>query len=371
MRKNTSKVLTGFVKKHSDGFGFLIPNEKGQEDVYLPRSQMQGVMSNDELEVEVFVRRGRFYGQVKNIVKRTRDRVLGPFFRISKKLGCIKDEEGFFGDDIIFNCSEFTSLQNGDWIQVKILSYPGSKQGFRGKVEQVLGSFPDAWSDNMKMLREFNIPYAFRTKNLKNLSLKKEDLKNRNNLQSLPFVTIDGVTAKDFDDAIYVEKTRGGWVLFVSIADVDFYVKEGSPLDKEAYERGNSSYFPNFVAPMLPSYLSQDLCSLNPKVPRLTMTAELHFDQNGCRKKSLFYESVILSHARLTYGQVQEVIDGKLSKNLPSSVIKSLLNGFDLAKILLNQRLKDGSLNLDIPETEIRLDQKGYPIDIVPLKRLF
>ena len=371
MKKRNQRILTGLVKKHPDGFGFLIPHNKTQEDVYISKSQMQGVMSDDEIKVEVFSRRGRSYGRVLKVIQRTRDHVLGSFVRISKKLGCIKDENHFFGEDILFHYTEFPSLQEGDWLEVQILSYPGSKKGFQGKISKVLGSFPSALSDNMKTLREFNIPYSFKIPPEKNLSIQKKDLKNRQDLQSFPFVTIDGATAQDFDDAIYIQKKLEGWVVFVSIADVDFYVKEDSPLDQTAYQRGNSTYFPGFCSPMLPEYLSQDLCSLKPQTPRFTMTAEIHFDKKGFRKKSLFYESVIFSQARLTYGQAQEIIDGKIPKNISSSIVSSLSSGAELAQVLLKHRVKNGSLNLEIPETEIHLDKKGYPIDILPAQRLF
>ena len=369
MKNKRSQKVVGFVKKHPDGFGFLIPHHKNQEDVYLSKQEMKGVISDDELEVEVFFRRGRNYGCVKNVLQRSRSRVLGSWVRISHKLGCIKDENDFFGADIVFSITEFPSIKEGDWLEIQILSYPGSKKGFRGKIIKILGAFPSALSDNMKTLREFNIPYVFKTPKLKNLSIHKKDLKNRSDLKSLPFVTIDGATAQDFDDAIYVEKNNQGWTLFVSIADVDFYVPAHSDLDKEAYQRGNSTYFPHFCAPMLPEYLSQDLCSLRPHTPRLTVTAEMYFDRDGKRKKSLFYESVILSHARLTYGQAQEIIDGRSFKN--KDVVQSLSNGAELARILLRNRLKNGSLNLEIPETEIRLDSKGCPVDILPAQRLF
>lgn len=369
MKKRSGKKVIGFVKKHPDGFGFLIPHHKDQEDVYISKQEMRGIVSDDEVEAEVFFRRGRNYGRVRNILQRSRTCVLGSFIRISHKLGCIKDEGGFFGADIVFNSTEHPSIKEGDWLEVQILSYPNSKQGFRGKITKVLGAFPSALSDNIKTLKEFNIPYVFKTPKLKNLSIQKKNFKNRNNLKSLPFVTIDGAQAQDFDDAVYVEKTQSGWTLFVSIADVDFYVPEDSPLDQEAYQRGNSTYFPHFCAPMLPEYLSQDLCSLKPHTPRLTMTAEMHFDRSGNRKKSLFYESVILSHARLTYGQAQEIIDGRSFKN--KDVVQSLLHGAGLARILMRNRLKKGSLNLEIPETEIRLDSKGSPIDILPAQRLF
>ena len=199
--------------------------------------------------------------------------------------------------------------------------------------------------------------------------LNKRDFKNRKDLRHLPFVTIDGIHAKDFDDSIYIESLKNGWKAFISIADVDYYVKEKSHLDKEAYLRGNSTYFPNFVAPMLPFYLSQGLCSLNPRVPRLTMTVEIHFDSKGNQKKSLFYESVICSQARLTYEEAQNVVDGKSS--LSSAIQNSIKSGAQLAQTLMDRRFKNGALNLELDETEIFLDSKGQPLNIVQTQRIF
>ena len=235
-------------------------------------------------------------------------------------------------------------------------------------------SKPDSknnFSDNESFLKEYKIPHVFKSKKLENLVVSEKDLEKREDLTSLPFVTIDGLQAKDYDDAIYVESTKTGWVLYVSIADVDFYVKEGTPLDQEAFERGNSTYFPDFVSPMLPFYLSQDLCSLNPHERRLTMTAQLFLDSKGNIEKSLFYESYIVNHARLTYEQAQDIIDQKQSFDLPSDLVESVQKASQLAKILFEKRIKEGSLNLDIPETEIKLDAKGNPIDIFQFKRLF
>ena len=229
----------------------------------------------------------------------------------------------------------------------------------------------DPQKDPFRMLQKFDIPYQFSSTIPTNGNAEIYIDDSRTDLRHLPFVTIDGITAKDFDDAIYVEKTKRGWTAWVSIADVDHYVKEGTPLDKEAYQRGNSTYFPNFVSPMLPNYLSQDLCSLNPHVPRLTMTAEMHYDSKGVLKKSFFYESVICSHSRLTYEDAQSIVEGKKVEKVSSDVKKSIENAKNLAEILLDKRIKNNSINLDLPETEIILDEKGEPINIIKVHRLF
>ena len=242
----------------------------------------------------------------------------------------------------------------------------------RDSKEACLDSVLDSSKDNERILKAFNIPYEFysvdETKQVPK-ELSKKDFKNRKDLRHLPFVTIDGIHAKDFDDAVYVEPLKNGWKAFVSIADVSWYVKEKSHLDKEAYLRGNSTYFPNFAAPMLPFYLSQGLCSLNPRVPRLTMTVELSFDSQGNQKESLFYESVICSQARLTYEEAQDIIDEK--SRVSAALQNSIKSGAQLAQILMDRRFKKGALNLELGEVEIFLDSKGQPLNIVQTQRLF
>lgn len=243
---------------------------------------------------------------------------------------------------------------------------------FKKRDSKIMDSVLDSSKDNERVLKAFNIPYEFySTTEEKQIpkDLSKKDFKNRKDLRHLPFVTIDGIHAKDFDDAVYVEPLKNGWKAFISIADVDYYVTEKSHLDKEAYLRGNSTYFPNFVAPMLPFYLSQGLCSLNPHVPRLTMTVEIHFDSKGNQKKSLFYESVICSQARLTYEKAQDIIDGK--SNVSAVIQNSVKSGAQLAQVLMERRFKKGALNLELGETEIFLDSKGQPLNIVQTQRLF
>ena len=229
----------------------------------------------------------------------------------------------------------------------------------------------DPQKDPLRMLQKFDIPHKFPSAVSTNGSVEVHIDRSRTDLRHLPFVTIDGITAKDFDDAIYVEKTKKGWSAWVSIADVDHYVKEGTPLDKEAYQRGNSTYFPNFVSPMLPHYLSQDLCSLNPHVPRLTMTAEMHYDSKGDLKKSFFYESVICSHARLTYEDAQSIIEGNKIEKVSTEAQQSVENAKSLSKTLLEQRIKKSSITLELPETEIILDELGEPINVIKIYRLF
>ena len=200
--------------------------------------------------------------------------------------------------------------------------------------------------------------------------VRPEDKKDRVDLTHLPLVTIDSATAKDFDDAIYVASNPKGFTVYVGIADVSHYVPVSSPLDEEAYEKGNSTYFPGFVIPMLPEALSNVLCSLNPQVDRLAVVAEMHLSFQGELLSSKIYEAVIRSHARVTYGQAQEVFDGHTPKEL-LHLEKELKLAGDLAKILMTRRFAEGSLDLELPSTEVLLNSDGVPTDVVRSERLF
>ena len=223
-------------------------------------------------------------------------------------------------------------------------------------------------------MAKYDIPFEFPKEVLKEIQhlpseVREEDCSNRKDLRSLPFVTIDGATAQDFDDAIFVHKSDSGYKLYVAIADVSHYVNEGSLLDKEAFQRGNSTYFPDFCSPMLPEKLSHNLCSLKPDVPRLAMVQEMNIDFHGNRLKSSLYPAVIKSHKRLTYGQTQDILDGLSSEK--GKYITSLKSAQSLAQILLSKFLKEEGLNLDIPETLVLLNKQGEAQDIIKEKRLF
>ena len=371
------KTLTGIVKRHPDGFGFLLPEEK-HPDVYLPPREMQGILNQDKVLIAVTEnkrQRDFFSGRVLRMIKRAQDFVIGPYTPLSSKSGQIKDSSFQWGEDLKVNIKTASSLQKGEWIQVKITHWPGSLKGFCGDFISSLGVFPKALEDSMRVAREHHIPVVFSTECLKEAealpeTLHSKHLSNRKDLRKLSFVTIDGKTAKDFDDAIYIRFCeKSGWTLYVAIADVSYYVKTNSALDKTAYERGNSSYFPNLTFPMLPAKLSENLCSLKPNEDKLTLTAELHFDLTGKQTKALFYESIIRSKARLTYGKTQEILDKKTYSN--SEVLKSLLAGRELTKILRQNRSKKYFVDLDIPETEVILNSLGEPLDIIQTPRLF
>ncbi|MCB0391665.1 MAG: ribonuclease R [Bdellovibrionales bacterium] len=377
MKKLSKSSVIGFVKRHPDGFGFLIPLEIDFPDVYIPRKSMVGIMTNDKVEVQVRPEPDgeRFRGNVTKVIERGTTQVLGRFHPTEDGEGLLIDHSHGWGENLHVVVPSQIEVTDGDLVSVEILTYPDSPKGFTGKIKKVLGDALDPNTDNMRMLFAHEIPYEFTDEALKEANsfpaeVEDQDYQDRIDLRKDMFVTIDGTTAKDFDDAVVVESTEKGFHLKVAIADVSHYVKIGTAIDHDAYIRGNSTYFPGFVAPMLPENLSNHLCSLKPHVPRLALVADMHIDFQGELQSTQVYEAVIESKSRVTYGEAQEIIDGNTPEK-HKHVESYILKASDLAKILMAKRFKEGSLNLEIPETEVEIDEAGYPIDIIKSERLF
>lgn len=371
------KFLQGTIKRHPDGFGFFIPENPEHPDVYIPRQSMQGVMTSDKVMVDVTPERGgeRFRGEIIRIISRGTRQVVGVFHIINDKQAIIKDEGKGWGEDLKIDLSNSMGAEEGQLVAAQIISYPEDKKAFTGRVTEIIGDAMDPMNDIKRVIAANNIPQEFSASTLAEakrypVQPDEADFKGRRDLRTLNLITIDGATAKDFDDAVYVEMNHRGFLLYVAIADVSHYVRIGSAIDKDAYERGTSVYFPNFVVPMLPEALSNGLCSLNPHVPRLCMVSEIQFDFTGTVVSSDFYEAVMESKARVTYGEAQEVIDGNGPAKF-NHVKDNILRCADLAKILMAKRFKEGSLDLEIPETELEIDGSGVPIDIIKSERLF
>lgn len=376
--KNKQHDATGIIKRHPDGFGFLIPDDPEQPDVYIPRNGMNGVMTNDRVRVRVERERGgdRFRGEVLEILSRAVTRAMGQFIAEGGPgRGVLRDKSFGWGEDLRVNCPPELQCKQGDLVVAQIESYPDSPRGFSGRVISVIGNAADPMNDSVRMLHAHNIPHGFSKECLREADVfasevREKDWAGRKDLRKLPIITIDGKTAKDFDDAVFTELTDRGFHLIVAIADVSHYVREGTAIDEDAYLRGTSTYFPNFVAPMLPEKLSNELCSLKPNVPRLAMVSEMWLNFQGDLERSEFYEGVIQSHARVTYGEAQEVVDG----NTPAQfkhVEGNIKRCADLAKVLMAKRFREGSLDLELPETQIEVDETGQPVDIMQSERLF
>lgn len=371
------KLLQGTIKRHPDGFGFFIPDDRTHPDVYIPRNSMEGVMTSDKVLVDISPERGgeRFRGDIIRIVTRGTKIIVGKFHIINDKQALIKDEGKGWGEDLKIDLADSMGAKEGQLVSAQIITYPDQGKVFKGRVAEIIGDAMDPMNDIKRVIATQNIPQEF-SRETREESKKfpgqpsEPDFKNRRDLRGLDLITIDGATAKDFDDAVFVEMNSQGFLLYVAIADVSHYVRVGTAIDRDAFERGTSVYFPNFVVPMLPEVLSNGLCSLNPNVPRLCVVAEIQFDFTGNMIKSDFYEAVMESKARVTYGEAQEIIDGT---NLPQfrHVKENILRCSDLAKILMTKRFKEGSLDLEIPETELEIDASGIPVDIIKSDRLF
>lgn len=371
-----SQTQDGFVKRHPDGFGFFIPDNPEAPDVYIPRGSMNGVMTQDRVRVQVEKERGsdRYRGDIVEVLSRGQSRVMGKFQLLKSGAGVLRDDNKGWGADLHIPAHETGGAKDGDLVAAEILSYP-SQGSFEGAVVKVLGDIANPLNDIHRVLFTQGVPHDWSSETLKEAEqfdekVNPKDIVGRQDLRQMNFITIDGATAKDFDDAIYIESEKTGWRLWVAIADVSHYVKKNTSMDEEAYERGNSVYFPNFVVPMLPEKLSNGLCSLNPKVDRLVLVAEIQMDFTGEVIESRFYEGVINSKARVTYGQAQQIIEGEPIPEL-AHVQAEILRGADLAKILMAKRFREGSLDLEIPEMQILVDETGQPVDIAKHDRLF
>jgi len=371
------KKMPGIIKRHPDGFGFFIPDDATHPDAYIPAHFMSGVMTHDKVTalIDRDGRKDRFWGKIISIDKRYWAQIVAPI-EIKGNRYYLKDTEGAWGQNVAVEVpNHIKNIKPLDLVVVDIVAYSDSPKGLTGTLVKVLGTIEQAQFDVERVARTQMIPFEFskacldQAKKFKT-EVSGRDLKNRKNLQKLHFITIDGATAKDFDDAIYVEKTHTGWTLFVAIADVSHYVEPGSAIDRDAYERGTSIYFPNFVIPMLPEALSNELCSLKPGVVRLSFICEMQIDWQGNLKKYDFYEASICSHARVTYGQAQEILDGVSIPEL-KHVESDILRAGPLAELLLKKRIDEGSLDLEMPETQVIVDALGEPVDIIKTHRLF
>jgi len=377
--KASKNTLDGIIKRHPDGFGFFIPDDKTHADVYVPQHLMKSAMTNDRATIAVEKERdGRFRGEILRITQRSQKRIAGKFSKFSDKFGIIKDEGRGWGKDLKILIEKSKNANEGELVEVLILKFPDAGS-FEGEVLSVIGDAKNPLNDIKRVVITQNISEFFSAETL--AESKKftphpveKDFVGRKDLRPLPIITIDGATAKDFDDAVLVQMTTKGFHLYVAIADVSHYVAQNTAMDKEAYERGTSVYFPNFVIPMLPEAISNGLCSLMPNVPRLALVAEMTFDFTGEMTSSKFYEGVIESKARVTYGEAQELIDGVDVEGLShvnSHVKENIFKCADLAKVLMAKRFKDGALDLEVPETVLVIDEAGEPIDVIKSERLF
>jgi ribonuclease R len=386
--RSGARLVQGIVKRHPDGYGFLIVDEPDTPDVYVPRHSMGGIMTNDRIEVELFKPRSRgkeerLSGEVTRILVRANRRVVGRFLAVDQKYGIIQDDGRGWGADLRIATKDSMDAKDGEMVAVDVLQFPDHDREFVGRVVDIIGDVEDPVNDVIRVVHQSGIPLEFSKEAIGDArrfggQVADAERQGREDITDLPICTIDGTTARDFDDAIYVETHERGFRLVVAIADVSHYVKPGTQLDQEAYERGTSTYFPNFVVPMLPEELSNELCSLKPFVARLCFCCEMTIDWQGEIIDYRFFEGVMQSKARVTYGEAQEVVDGGdlvrsrgRDPRLLPAVEENIRRAADLAKILMAKRFREGSLDLEIPETQVVVDETGETTDIIRSERLF
>lgn len=363
------------VQGHRDGYGFAIPLADG-DDIYLSSRQMNFVFDGDEVLVRVtgLDRRGRQEGKVVEVLNRANRTIVGRYQEESG-IGFVVPDNSRINHQILIPPKEKGAAVSGQIVTVAITDYPTRKLGAKGSISEILGDHLDPGLEIDVSIRSHGIPWEWPEAVIEEAGhLEDEplpsDKENRVDLRKLPFVTIDGEDARDFDDAVYCEKgLMGKWRLWVAIADVSHYVKPGSALDVEAAERGNSVYFPERVVPMLPEALSNGLCSLKPKVDRLAMVCEMHLDKAGNVLDYQFYEAVIHSHARLTYTQVGEVLTQGGHPDVPKKRVADLKRLHKLYEVLRKAREKRGAMDFDTVETRIVFDEQRKIDAIVPVVR--
>lgn len=374
------KLVTGKLTCHPDGFGFVIP-EEGGEDIFISPGRMGGAMHGDTVVARVEPPRttgrkaGKFEGRVIRIVRRANTTVVGRF-RSDRGFYLVEPSEERVLQDIIIPKDEKKGAMDGMMVVAEIIRWPSKGASPCGRVVELLGDPEDPDVEAEVILKKYGLPTKFPAiviSELKDVPSEviQEDMRGRVDLQDKTTFTIDGETAKDFDDAVSVDILPGGYRLRVSIADVSHYVTEGSALDMEAYARGTSVYFPDRCIPMLPEALSNGICSLNPGVVRLTMTAELEFDRRGEVTGKRFYESIIKSAERMTYTNVKKILEGEdpgLNERY-SHLIDDLKAMRELAELLMARRSDMGSIDFDLPEPQIILDIEGRIEDIVRSER--
>ena len=362
------------VEAHKDGFGFAVPLTPTKDgDFVLYERQMRGIMHGDIVTVRPagIDRKGRREGTVLDIVERAQSKVVGRFY-MDRGVAILEAEDKRLNQSIVLEPDSVAHFkpESGQVIVGEIETYPEQNRPAVAKIIEVLGDYADSGMEIEIAVRKHHLPYQFSeacAKAAKKIPdhVRKSDLKGRVDLRDLPLVTIDGETARDFDDAVFAEKIGRNYRLVVAIADVSHYVRPDDAIDTDAQERSTSVYFPRRVIPMLPENLSNGICSLNPNVERLCMVCDMVITYAGNIKEYRFYPAVMRSHARLTYNQVWDWISDDLD-HPHKAQIDTL---YKLFKILQKKRFERGAVEFESVETQMLFDDNGKIEKIVPVVR--
>jgi len=359
--------IPGRVQGHADGFGFLIPDD-GSDDLFIPFHEMRQLLNGDRVVVREngMSRQGKRKAALVEILERGKTVVVGRF-HLERGVSFVVEQGARSAHNFLVANHHRNGAKPGEMVKLEILEYPNKHREPYGKIVEVLGEPSEPGMATTLAIEAFEIPNGFPEGVLKQsenwgAEVRDNDKQDRVDLRATPLVTIDGADARDFDDAVFAEKTEQGWRLMVAIADVSHYVEVGDAIDREAVKRGTSVYFPDRVVPMLPESLSNGLCSLNPDVDRLCMVCDMQVTAAGKVSRSTFYKAVMRSHARLTYDQVDAAVTDKdvgVRKQV-SAVLPQLETLYELYAAFAAARKKRGSLELEIPEVRIQMGEDGH-----------
>src|SRR5213596_2077552 len=378
-------LVAGKLSIHPAGYGFLSPEKSGDPDIFIAAENIGTAMHGDRVVARISRDaphdriKGRREGRIIRILERAHDTIVGTLQRSRNFYYVVPDDPRMVHDVYVGQVSNSPqdesavadlppaaskiAPQVGDKVVVRLEAWESRHVNPEGEIIEVLGPASAPGIDMLSIIRKYHLPTEFPRDVLDQAkgipeTVDARQFEGREDLRGEFIVTIDPDDARDFDDAIHVEKTGSGWRLGVHIADVAAYVEPGSALDREARRRGNSVYLPDRVIPMLPERLSNGVCSLNPGVDRLTHSAFIHFDKNGVAKSARFSRSVIRSTHRLTYKQAYAIL-----KSAPCDQLGERLHvAWELASVLRRKRFEHGSLDLDFPEVKLRLDETGKPV---------
>lgn len=369
-------LIKGRIQGHADEFGFLIPDD-GSPDLYLSAKEMHKALHGDRVLVREtgLDRRGRREAAIVEVLEYTNTQLVGRL-HIDHDILFVVAENKRISQDILIAREHSLKAKAGQVVMVEIIQQPSKQAQPIGRIIEILGDYTASGMEIEIALRKHVLPHVFSAE-VEKLTAKfpknvlKKELSGRKDICNLPLVTIDGETARDFDDAVYCEKDGRGYRLYVAIADVSHYVKPNDAIDQEALNRGNSVYFPRRVIPMLPEVLSNELCSLNPDKNRLCMVCEIQYQANGDILDYSFYPAVMRSHARLTYTQVAAMLANPKGTEAKehAELLPHLQLIYKLFKMLLKVRKKRGAIDFETVETQMFFNDQGKIDKIEPVQR--
>ncbi|MGX1263031.1 ribonuclease R [Rossellomorea marisflavi] len=371
-------LVRGKVSAHAKGFAFVIPEEQGMDDIFIPPNETSNAMHGDIVLVRVSASSSgsRREGTIVRIVERGVDQIVGTFTE-SKHFGFVIPDDKKFASDIFIPKSAQKGATEGHKVVVKLTAYPEGRKSAEGEVIEILGHKNDPGVDILSIIHKHGITVEFPGEVMEQANhvpdeIDPSELGNRRDLRDQTIVTIDGADAKDLDDAVTVTKLdNGNYKLGVHIADVTYYVKESSPIDEEAFDRGTSVYLVDRVIPMIPHRLSNGICSLNPQVDRLTLSCDMEITPSGEVVKHEIFQSVIKTAERMTYSDVNKILVDK-DEELRSKY-EPLVPMFEdmekLAQILRTKREKRGAIDFDFKEAKVLVNEEGAPTEVVMRER--